>query len=255
MTDCILIQARTGSKRFKNKVLKKIHKKTILEIVINRLQNSTTLKNIYVLTSKKKNDTQIVNLCKKIGIKYFRGSENDVVKRYYDCVKKHKIKNIIRITADCPLIDPKLLDQFYRFYKKKNYDYVSNTTPPHKSTFPDGSDIEIFSAKALSRVKKYCKDKVDKEHLTNFIWKDKKFKIFTFKHKKNLSNYRYSLDYKQDFHSIKKIFYVLKKNKQFGYTDEIIKIINNSPDIKLRMELTKKLYKKNRKDHKVISIK
>ena len=153
------------------------------------------------------------------------------------------------------MIDPKLLDQFYRFYKKKNYDYVSNTTPPHKSTFPDGSDIEIFSAKALSRVKKYCKDKVDKEHLTNFIWKDKKFKIFTFKHKKNLSNYRYSLDYKQDFHSIKKIFYVLKKNKQFGYTDEIIKIINNSPDIKLRMELTKKLYKKNRKDHKVISIK
>ena len=79
-----------------------------------------------------------------MNINFFRGSENDLVKRYYECVKKNKIRNIVRITSDCVLIDPKLIDKFYRFYKSKNYDYVSNTTPPNISSFPDGSDIEIF---------------------------------------------------------------------------------------------------------------
>ena len=157
--DYILVQARTGSKRLKNKILKKINRKTILENLITRLKKLKN-KKIIVLTTKKKEDSSIINLLKKININYFRGSENDLVLRFYNCIKKHNIKNIIRITSDCVLIDPKLIDKFYKFYKAKNYDYVSNTTPPEKSSFPDGSDIEIFSSKALTKVHKNVKVKL-----------------------------------------------------------------------------------------------
>ena len=147
--DYILVQARTGSKRLKNKILKKINRKTILENLITRLKKVKKIKKIIVLTTKNKEASSIINLLKKININYFRGSENDLVLRFYNCIKKNNLKNIIRITSDCVLIDPKLIDKFYKFYKAKNYDYVSNTTPPEKSSFPDGSDIEIFSSKAL----------------------------------------------------------------------------------------------------------
>lgn len=251
--DYILVQARTGSKRLKNKILKKINRKTILENLIIRLKKVKKIKKIIVLTTKKKEDNSIINLLKKININYFRGSENDLVLRFYDCVKKHNIKNIIRITSDCVLIDPKLIDKFYKFYKSKKYDYVSNTTPPEKSSFPDGSDIEIFSSKALIKVHKMCKNKIDREHLTNYFWKSKKFKTYTFKNDKNLSNYKYSLDYKEDLTSIKKIFTVLNKRSQFGYTKEIINIINVDKKLFQRMKLTKKLYLKNRFDLNKIS--
>ena len=246
--DYILVQARTGSKRLKNKVLKKINRRTILENLIIRLKKVKKIKNIIVLTTKKKEDESIVNLLKKMNISFFRGSENDLVLRFYDCIKKYNVKNIIRITSDCVLIDPRLIDRFYKFYKSKKYDYVSNTTPPEKSNFPDGSDIEIFSSKALIKVHKMCKNKIDREHLTNYFWKSKKFKTYTFQNNKNLSNYKYSLDYKEDFTSIKKIFSALNKRSPFGYTEEIINIINADKKIFQRMRLTKKLYLKNRLD-------
>ena len=246
--DYILVQARTGSKRLKNKVLKKINRRTILENLIIRLKKVKKIKNIIVLTTKKKEDDSIINLLKKMNINYFRGSENDLVLRFYDCVQKYNIKNIIRITSDCVLIDPRFIDRFYKFYKSKRYDYVSNTTPIEKSSFPDGSDIEIFSSKTLIKVHKMCKNKIDREHLTNYIWRSKKFKTYTFQNNKNLSNYKYSLDYKEDFTSIKKIFSVLNKRSQFGYTNEIINIINADKKLFKRMKLTKKLYLKNRFD-------
>lgn len=248
--DYILVQARTGSKRLKNKVLKKINNKTILENLILRLKKCNSIKNIIILTTKKKEDNKIINLLKKINVNFFRGSENDLVSRYYECTKKYRIKNIIRITSDCVLIDPKYIDKFYRFYKANKYDYVSNTVPPEKSTFPDGTDVEIFSSEVLRKVNKYCKDKIDREHLTNYIWKSKNFKTYIFKNKKNLSHYKYSLDYKEDFYAIKKIFESLKKNSQFGYTNEVIKIIDNNPKILKVMKLTKELYLKNRQDLK-----
>ena len=100
MKDFILVQARTGSKRFKNKILRKIHNKTILEILVNRLKNSILKDKIIILTTKKREDLKIVNICKKINILYFRGSENDLVKRYYDCVKKFNI-SLLLSPANC----------------------------------------------------------------------------------------------------------------------------------------------------------
>ena len=100
--DCILVQARTGSKRLKDKILKKINGKTVLENLILRLKSSTELKNIIILTTKNRGDDRIISLLKKIDVNYFRGSENDLVKRYYDCVKKNKKKNMIMYQIQLP---------------------------------------------------------------------------------------------------------------------------------------------------------
>ena len=95
---------------------------------------------------------------------------------------------------------------YIQFFKAKKFDYVSNTTPPNKSTFPDGTDVEIFSFKVLKKLNRVCKSKNDKEHLTDYIWRDSKFNTYTLKNKLDLSKFKYSLDYKSDYNSIKKNF-------------------------------------------------
>ena len=141
LENAIILQARLGSTRFPKKIFKKILNKTILEYLINRLKISKLTKKIIVATTTKKIDLPIVKLCRRMKIDCFRGSEKDVLKRYFDCAKKYNVKNIIRITSDCPLVDPFLIDKMYLIFKKKKIDYLSNTTPIYKSQFPNGMDI------------------------------------------------------------------------------------------------------------------
>ena len=110
MNDYILVQARTGSKRLKNKILLKIQGKTILEILISKLKKSKKVKKLIIVTTKKSRDNIIIKICKKNKINYFRGSESNLINRYYECAKYFKIDNIIRVTSDCVLIDPKIID-------------------------------------------------------------------------------------------------------------------------------------------------
>ena len=117
------------------------------------------IKKLFLATTKLKKDTKILKVAKKLNIKVFLGSEKDVLSRYLDCSTKYNINNIIRLTSDCPLVDPKLIKKMISIYKKKNLDYLSNTLPPNKSSFPDGSDIEIFNSKALNIVNKLSKSK------------------------------------------------------------------------------------------------
>ena len=248
MKDYIVIQARVGSKRFPNKVLKKINNKTILETIIARLKKTVLKNNIIVATSKLKRDDQIKKICNKNKVKCFKGSELDLVKRYCECVNKYKISNIIRITSDCPLVDPKLVDKFYEFFKKNDYEYVSNTTPPKVSTYPDGSDIEIFSKKILFFTNKKCQNKFEREHLTNYMWRNNICKTYTFKTKKNNSNFRYSIDYETDLKAVKYIFQLLKKENKFGYMHEVIETIKKNKFIYSIFNNNKKKYLKNRKD-------
>ena len=132
-----IIQARYNSTRFPGKVLKKINNTTILEILIKRLSKSKYISKIIVACSKNEKDKAILNICKKLGINYFIGSENDVLDRFYKAAKKYKGKNIVRITADCPLLDCKIIDDVISNFFLKKVVYASNINPP---TFPDGLD-------------------------------------------------------------------------------------------------------------------
>ena len=187
----IIIQARFNSTRLPGKVLKKIGKYTILEILIKRLRKIKTKYEIIVATSKDKSDNKISDFLKKKKIKVFRGSNKNVLDRFFECAKKNRFKNIIRITADCPLIDHKILDKTIKLFEKKKLDYVSNTMPP---TFPDGLDVEVFTFKALQEAFKKAKNPHDLEHVTPYIRNNDLFKKDNFTNNKDYSKLRWTLD-------------------------------------------------------------
>ena len=205
----IIIQARTGSKRFPKKILTKIRNKNILEIMISRLKMYFKNEDICVATTTKKNDDKIVKITKKLGVKFFRGSENDVINRFIRCAKKNDLKKIIRLTSDCPLVDPKLIIDLYKKQLSKKYDYSGNCYPYEKRTTPVGSDIEFFKLSFLKNIYKLNLSKYEKEHLTPIL-KKKKYNTYIFRTKIDNSNLRYTLDYKEDLVVIKKILNYLK---------------------------------------------
>tara|TARA_B100002051_G_scaffold274276_1_gene315028 strand:- start:248 stop:994 length:747 start_codon:yes stop_codon:yes gene_type:complete len=223
----LIIQARTGSKRFPEKILKKIFGKPILEILIDRIKKEIDPTKIILATSLNRKDKIICDIAKKKKIKFFRGSENNVMSRFIEIGKIYNLDTIIRITSDCPLVDPKLIKKMLKIFSKSKIDYLSNTLPFKKKKFPDGSDIEIFRYKSLIKSKKFTK-KSELEHVTNQLWKKKIFKKRIYLEKMNMSNYRYSLDYPSDFFVIKKIYYYLKKNNLNGTAKQIVNFISQN---------------------------
>ena len=228
MKFCVVLQARLGSKRLPSKILKKIYKNyTSLSFLIENIKKSKN--NLVVATTNKTQDNKLVSWCKKNKISYFRGSENNVFERYKNTTKKFKIENVIRLTSDCPLIDFQLLKKMKKIYVNQNLDYISNTLPIEKSKFPNGSDIEIFKSTLFYKYNKISK--LDKEHVTNLFWKDKKLKTEIYSIKKNLSKFRYTLDYKEDLFVIKKIINFLKKNKKTITYKNICNFLIKHPEI------------------------
>jgi spore coat polysaccharide biosynthesis protein SpsF len=250
MTFGIIIQARTGSKRFPKKILAKINNnKSILEYQISRILKVFTEKNIFLATTKLKEDRVISQIAKKYKIKVFQGSQNNLLKRYLDCAKKYKIKNIIRITSDCPLVDPNLIKKMLNIFCKKKLDYLSNTLPIQKSTYPDGSDIEIFTYKSLIKANSLKANSLEKEHVTNFFWKKKNmFKSGIEKTRQDLSKYKFSIDYRDELNLVKKIIIFLKKNKLNGTAKEIVDIIKKDNFMNKLSKINKLKFLDNRKD-------
>lgn len=244
----IIIQARCNSKRFPNKILKKITNfETILEFQINRLLKSFQKKNIIVATTK--NSKKIFKIVKRKGLILFIGSENNVIKRYLDASKKFNLEIVVRLTSDCPLVDPRVIKKMLSHFKKNGFHYLSNTMPLSKSRWPDGSDIEIFTVKGLKKVNDLAIKKLDRENVTNLFWKEKKlFKSKNFYKKKNLSMFRYSLDYKNDLNLLKGVVNKLNKDKTYGTADQICKIISKSSKLMKIMKKNKFLYSLKRPD-------
>jgi len=210
-----IVQARIGSSRLKGKVLKKINGKEIILLLLKRLSLAKKIDDIIVAIPDKKQDDQLYYILKKNNFKVFRGSENNVLNRYYKCAKKFSSKNILRITGDCPLVDPKLIDKLAKIFLKNKFDYVSNV---EERTFPTGMDIEIFTFKSLEIANSNVISNHDKEHVTQYFLKNDLFKRYNYCDNKNFSNFRITLDTIYDFRLIKKIFYNFK-NKMFYYED------------------------------------
>jgi len=201
-----IIQARCNSSRFPNKILKKIGNLSLIEIIFNRLSLSKKIDKAVVSTTKSKNDDNLIKILKKNRIPFYRGDEKNVLKRFYNTAKKFNAKIIVRITADCPLIDPKIVDQVINLYKTKKVSFASNIEPP---TYPDGLDVEVFSFKELEKANKFAKSKFDKEHVTPFIKFNKKIKKANKFFKTNLSHLRVTVDEEVDLELLRKLL----KNK------------------------------------------
>ena len=211
-----IIQARYSSTRFPGKILKKANEKlTILEFLIERLKKSNRISEIVVACSNNPKDEMIISICNKMNIRYFRGSENNVLDRYYKASKKFKADIIVRITSDCPLMDPVLIDNFIKiFLQKKNLDFLSNTI---ERTFPNGLDIEILTHKSLHAIWKKCSNVFEKEHVTPLLYTNKNFKKYNVIYKEDLSQMRLTIDYQEDLKLINFIIKKFKSNIHFSW--------------------------------------
>ena len=227
-----IIQARMGSTRLPGKVLMEVNDRPLLAHQLDRISKSKKLDRVVVATSILEKDDEIEAFCKDYGIDCYRGSENDVMSRYYECSKQYNPDTIVRMTADCPLIDPEIIDAVVQKFDDDDVDYCANTVPPETSKFPDGSDIEIFSIKALEMANTEVQDEHRREHVTFQFWQDEKYVSSQYTQEKDWSKYRITVDYPEDFEVVEYVFKELNSKNIFGTLKEVINIIDNNIKIK-----------------------
>ena len=228
MTIIAIIQARTQSKRFPKKILRKINKNySVIEFLVKRISISKKINKIVIATSRNKKDLYLANLMKKNNLNVYRGSEKNVLDRFYKVGIKYNAKYIVRITADCPLIDANLLDNMINIFIKKKIDFLSNVNP---ASFPDGMDIEIMKMSTLKKAWKNAKLKLEKEHVTKYIYNNKDFKQYNLPYKSNYSHVRLTIDYPEDLMVIKNIVNHFSPNIFFSL-DKIIDLYKKKPNL------------------------
>lgn len=210
-----VIPARLSSKRLPGKVLKKINKDSLIEIIHKKLSKIFQKKNVFVITSNQKSDSKIFNFCNKKNIRVFRGSLNNVFSRTLKIGNLLNADGILRVNGDSPLIINREIKKSLKIFKTKKYDLVTNIFP---RSYPIGMSIEIIKTKVMNRVSKKILKKSHKEHITKYFYDNFKFfKIFNIKRKKNYSNVHLAVDTMEDFNKVKKIFLKIK-DKNFTFT-------------------------------------
>lgn len=223
-----IIQARMGSSRLPNKVLMNLEGKTVLERVMERVAKAELVDEVIVATTIETRDLEIVRLCANKGIRVFCGSENDVLDRYYQVAKLIKPKNIIRITADCPLIDPKVIDMVIKEHNTENYDYTSNAL---LETFPDGEDVEAFKFSILQESWYEAKLASQREHVTQYIIHNDKYVKMNVTDSRMLGEKRWTLDDNKDYNFILKVYEELFKDNENFSMEDILNLLKIKPEI------------------------
>jgi len=240
-----IIQARMTSTRLPGKVLMDIRGKPILWHVMNRLKFSKKLDDIILAIPDTKENDILEKFAKDKKIKYFRGSEEDVLSRYYETARKFKCDTIVRITSDCPLIDPQIVDLTIEQHFNSDADYTSNSL---KRTFPQGLDNEVFNSKTLEKVYKKANKSYQREHVTPYIYEHPEiFKLRNVEAKRKLKRpaLRLTVDTKEDLELISEIYKYLYKPKKIFYAEEIISLLTKHPElIKINADIKQKELKK-----------
>tara|TARA_B100000683_G_scaffold273302_1_gene318604 strand:- start:2678 stop:3433 length:756 start_codon:yes stop_codon:yes gene_type:complete len=213
-----ITQARLGSSRLPQKVAKTILGQSLLEIHIKRVNKSKNIEQLLIATTDSIDDDLIIDIAKLINVPFFRGSTNNVLDRFYQAASMFKPSWVVRLTADCPLIDSKIIDDIIDCAKSKNVDYCSNTLNP---TFPDGMDVEVFRFSALKRAWEESKLQSEKEHVTPYINKNssynngKLFSSYSFERSISLADIRLTVDEPVDFLVIKTIIEKMGLNEDW----------------------------------------
>ncbi|WP_145596215.1 aminotransferase class III-fold pyridoxal phosphate-dependent enzyme [Candidatus Pelagibacter sp. FZCC0015] len=220
-----LVQARMGSTRLPGKVLRTIVDKPLIELLLERLSKSDQLDEIVVATSEKVENDKLQSLVESLGYRCTRGSDKNVLNRFYESAKVVGADVIVRITADCPLIDAALVDECIRGFKKSKVDYFSNTDP---RTFPDGLDISVMTFKSIERANNETKSNFDKEHVTSYIRRSKSFTKSSLTYKEDLSNLRWTVDEPEDLILVDTIFKNFYPNKNFNWL-QILELQKQKP--------------------------
>lgn len=230
-----ITQARYGSTRLPAKILKEVDGTTLLEIHLRRILKSKLISKVKVATTTEEGAEYIINVADKVGVEFYQGSVNDVLDRFYQAAKPEEPDYVVRITSDCPLIDPVIIDKVIEACINSDCDYVSNGLEP---TYPDGMDVEVFKYSVLEKVWKEADLRSDREHVTPYIWKNSTqkggdlFKSMNVSNDVDWSEERITVDTFEDFQVVQKLIEKLGFEKScadyvaYLKTNEDIKAIN-----------------------------
>ena len=226
MIGCI-IQARMGSSRLPGKALMKSDSgKPLLYYVINQLRYCSKVKNLVIATTTNQEDDEIEKFANNNSVNVFRGKEKDVLDRYFQCAKKYSFSTIVRITADCPLIDPQIVDKVIEQFFSGNYDFATNTLT---RTFPIGTDVEVFSFSALNKAWENAQLPSEREHVTPYLRNKENSKIINVENTKNISNLRLTVDRIEDFELIKQILNNISINPI--HLEDVLELFSRKPEL------------------------
>lgn len=252
--DCLvtaIIQARVGSTRFPNKVFAELNGKPIIWHIINRLKCSKQIKGILVATTNSPGDDLLQGWCTVNNVACFRGSENDVLARYYYAALCIGAKNILRVTADDPFRDPEVIDMVINEFIQGNYDFCYNNHPP---SFPEGLDTEVFTFEALSSAHNNSKDLFEREHVTQFFYRNPSmFRQINLSYKEDISFLRLTIDTREDYELAVIIYKHLGKNGEIFLLQDIVNFIKANPELVQINNMVKKsaMYLSKDKPHNV----
>lgn len=235
----VIIQARMDSTRLPGKVLMSIEGKPMLWHIVERLKVSQKINDIILAIPDTKNNDELENFARDNNMKYFRGSEGDVLSRYYGTARAFKCDVIVRITSDCPLVDFKIADKAVEGHLGSEADYTANIL---KRTYPKGLDVEVLNFNALEKSFKEAKEQSYREHVTLYIRENpEKFKRASLENKENFSHFRWTVDEKEDLEFIREIYKRLYKKGKVFLMPEIIKILEKEPEL---LEINKNIKRK-----------
>lgn len=232
MKTVAIIQARMASTRLPGKVLADISGRPMIHHVAERARRARLVDEVVIATSTSVTDEPLVAYCHQQGIACERGSEQDVLDRYYEVARAHGADAVVRLTADCPLLDADVIDRVVNLFLSGDRDYVTNTLRP---TYPDGLDVEVFSFSALARAWREAVRLADREHVTPFIRTSGLFRLGNVEHDPDLSpcNYRWTVDEPEDLEFVRGVFAALAGRKVFGLGD-VLELLDRRPDLRLR---------------------
>lgn len=227
-----IIQARMGSSRLPGKTLMLIDGKPTLERVVERVRRSEEISQVVVATSDLAKDEPIIDLCDRLGVDWYRGSESDVLSRYLEAAEHFQADPIIRVTADCPLIDPSILDALVRMHRKNGGAFTANNLPP--LTFPHGLDAEVFTLEMLRSAAQQTGEDYDYEHVTQWMRKQPGLARLSLGDHEgttvDLHDVRITLDTRDDLTVIRNI-YVALRQKEFITTQDVLWLIERRPEL------------------------
>ncbi len=223
----VILQARMGSSRLPGKVMKEICGKPMLWHVVNRLLPSSLIDGLIVATSTNREDDIIETWCVDMGFNCFRGSESDVLDRYYHAALEYNVKTVVRVCADCPLIDPEIVDMVIEEYLEGGHDHVGI-----EKSFPHGLDSEVFSFEALERAWREASLLSEREHVTPYIWKnDSLFNLGSIKHHEDFSHMRWTVDNERDFDFVKAVYEAMECPERVFTMHEVLTLLEEKPEI------------------------
>ncbi len=228
----IIVQARMGSERLPQKVMKEVMSRALLDYQIERLQRVKKADALVIATTENPQDDAIISFCENRGVTWFRGSEQNVLKRYYLAAKKAYADTVVRVTGDCPLIDPQIIDQVIEAFINEfpQVDYASNTL---KRTYPRGMDTEVFSFEVLEKAYRFALRPFEQEHVTPYIYQHPDiFRLKSVEKKKNHSDFRLTVDTEEDFLLIKTILENLYPSSPDFTLADVIELLDAHPDWK-----------------------